>query len=54
MRPVNFDGQQQEVRIKVDVNEDDKSYTVHADIPGEKKKISMSPLRAAKLPSARK
>jgi len=26
-----------EVSIKVDVKEDDKSYTVHADIPGAKK-----------------
>jgi HSP20 family protein len=37
MRPINFDGQQQEIQIKVDVNEDDKAYTVHADIPGVKK-----------------
>jgi HSP20 family protein len=36
MRPVRFEGQQ-EVQIKVDVNEDDKAYTVHAEIPGVKK-----------------
>jgi len=36
MRPVRFDGQQ-EIQIKVDVSEDDKGYTVHADIPGAKK-----------------
>lgn len=36
MRPVRFDGQQ-EVQIKVDVSEDEKAYTVHAEIPGVKK-----------------
>ena len=36
MRPVRFDGQQ-EIQIKIDVSEDDKVYTVHADIPGAKK-----------------
>ena len=36
MRPVRFDGQQ-EVQIKLDVSEDDKNYTVHAEIPGVKK-----------------
>jgi HSP20 family protein len=36
MRPVRFDGQQ-EIQIKIDVSEDDKAYTVHADIPGVKK-----------------
>lgn len=36
MRPVRFDGQH-EVQIKVDVSEDDKAYTVHAEIPGVKK-----------------
>lgn len=35
-RPVRFEGQQ-EVQIKVDVSEDDKAYTVHAEIPGVKK-----------------
>ncbi|MEO8343573.1 MAG: Hsp20/alpha crystallin family protein [Gallionella sp.] len=37
MRPIGFDGQQQDIQIKVDVNEDDKAYIVHADIPGVKK-----------------
>jgi HSP20 family protein len=36
MRPVRFEGQQ-EVQMKVDVSEDDKAYTVHAEIPGVKK-----------------
>ena len=36
MRPVRFEGQQ-EAQIKVDVSEDEKSYTVHAEIPGMKK-----------------
>lgn len=35
-RPVRLEGQP-EVQIKMDVKEDDKSYTVHADIPGVKK-----------------
>ncbi|MBI1887484.1 MAG: Hsp20/alpha crystallin family protein [Nitrosomonadales bacterium] len=36
MRPVRLEGQQ-EVQIKMDVSEDDKAYTVHAEIPGVKK-----------------
>lgn len=36
MRPVRFEGQP-DVQIKMDVSEDDKSYTVHAEIPGVKK-----------------
>lgn len=36
-RPVRFEGQPQQMQIKVDVKENDKSYTVHADIPGVKK-----------------
>lgn len=36
MRPVRYDGQQ-EIHIKLDVSEDDKAYTVHAEIPGVKK-----------------
>ena len=36
MRPVRFEGQQ-EVQIKIDVSEDDKAYTVRAEIPGVKK-----------------
>ena len=37
MRPVHFDGQQQAVQMKIDVSEDEKAYTVHAEIPGVKK-----------------
>jgi len=36
MRPVRFEGQQ-EIQIKLDVSEDDKAYSVHAEIPGVKK-----------------
>jgi len=36
MRPVLFEGQPQ-MQIKMDIKEDDKAYTVHADIPGVKK-----------------
>lgn len=36
VRPVLFEGQPQ-MEIKLDLKEDDKSYTVHADIPGVKK-----------------
>ncbi len=36
MRPVRLEGQQ-EVQIKIDVSEDEKAYTVHAEIPGVKK-----------------
>lgn len=36
-RPVRFEGQMQPMQIKMDVKENDKSYTVHADIPGVKK-----------------
>lgn len=36
MRPVSLEGQT-EVQIKMDVKEDDKNYTVSADIPGVKK-----------------
>jgi HSP20 family protein len=35
-RPVRAEGQPQ-MQIKVDVKEDDRSYTVHAEIPGVKK-----------------
>jgi HSP20 family protein len=35
MRPV-FEGHPQ-MQIKIDVKEDDKAYTIHADIPGVKK-----------------
>lgn len=36
MRPVRFEGQP-DVQVKMDVSEDDKGYTVHAEIPGVKK-----------------
>lgn len=36
MRPVRFE-EQPEVQIKMDVSEDEKAYTVHAEIPGVKK-----------------
>lgn len=36
VRPVRYEGQP-EMQIKMDVKEDDKSYTVHAEIPGVKK-----------------
>jgi HSP20 family protein len=36
MQPVRFEGQP-EVQIRMDVSEDDKSYKVHAEIPGVKK-----------------
>lgn len=35
-RPVRLEGQPQ-MQIKIDVKEDDKGYTVYADIPGVKK-----------------
>jgi HSP20 family protein len=36
MRPVRMD-EGKELQIKLDVKEDDKAYTVHAEIPGVKK-----------------
>jgi HSP20 family protein len=36
-RPVRFEGQPQQMQIKMDVKEDDKAYTIHAEIPGVKK-----------------
>lgn len=36
MRPVRMEGTP-DVQIKLDVKEDDKAYTVHAEIPGVKK-----------------
>ncbi len=36
MRPVRVEGQP-DVQIRMDVSEDDKAYTVHAEIPGVKK-----------------
>lgn len=37
VRPFSMDMEKQAPQIKVDVKEDDKAYTVHADIPGVKK-----------------
>lgn len=44
LRPMRFEAPgEQAMRIKMDVKEDDKSYTVHAEIPGVKKEdISIS------------
>lgn len=44
LRPMRLEaGPEQPVRIKMDVREDDKAYTVHAEIPGVKKEdISVS------------
>ena len=36
MRPVTFEGPQVN-QLKIDVSEDEKAYTVHAEIPGVKK-----------------
>lgn len=36
MKPVRMEGAP-EIQIKLDVKEDDKNYTVHAEIPGVKK-----------------
>jgi HSP20 family protein len=36
-RPVRTDTADAAVQIKIDVKEDDKAYTVHAEIPGVKK-----------------
>ncbi len=37
VRPVRYMGDAPEMQIKMDVKEDDKAYTVHADIPGVNK-----------------
>ena len=38
LRPMRLEtGPEQPVRIKMDVKEDEKAYTVHAEIPGVKK-----------------
>ena len=36
-RPVRTDTADATVQIKIDVKEDDKAYTIHAEIPGVKK-----------------
>ena len=33
-RPMRFEGQPQQMQIKMDVKENDTAYTVHAEIPG--------------------
>jgi len=37
VRPVHYANTEAPVQIKMDVKEDDKAYTVHAEIPGVKK-----------------
>ncbi|MFA5081977.1 MAG: Hsp20/alpha crystallin family protein [Hydrogenophilaceae bacterium] len=37
VRPVRYSGGEPAVEIKMDVKENDKSYTVHAEMPGVKK-----------------
>jgi HSP20 family protein len=37
VRPMRFTGLETEPRIKLDVKEDDKAYTIHAEMPGVKK-----------------
>ncbi len=37
LRPVNPDTREAAAKFRVDINEDDKAYTVHADLPGVKK-----------------
>lgn len=37
VRPVRYPGGETPVQIKMDVKEDDKAYTVHAEMPGVKK-----------------
>lgn len=37
VRPVRYPAETEPVRIRVEVKEDDKAYTVHAEMPGVKK-----------------
>lgn len=37
VKPVALPASAEELKLKVDVREDDKAYTVHAEIPGVKK-----------------
>ncbi|MEW6690142.1 MAG: Hsp20/alpha crystallin family protein [Pseudomonadota bacterium] len=37
LKPIAVPGVPEELRIKLDVKEDDKAYTIHAEIPGVKK-----------------
>jgi HSP20 family protein len=36
-RPMRFEGMSQQMQIKVDLKENEKDYTVHAEIPGVQK-----------------
>ena len=36
-QPIRFEGRSQPLSIRMDVTEDDKSYIVHAEIPGVNK-----------------
>ena len=37
LRPASLDARETAVKFRVDISEDDKAYTVHADLPGVKK-----------------
>jgi HSP20 family protein len=37
VRPVRYEGSEAPVQIKMDVKEDERAYTVHAEMPGVKK-----------------
>jgi HSP20 family protein len=37
LRPIRWEGEEQPLQIKVDVEEDDKAYKIKAEIPGVKK-----------------
>ena len=37
LRPMRYEQAQEPVRLRIDVKEDDKSYTVNAELPGVKK-----------------
>ena len=37
LRPIRWEGEEQPLQIKIDVEEDDKSYKVKAELPGLKK-----------------
>ena len=37
MRPMRWEGEEQPLQIKVDVEEDDKTYKIKAEVPGVKK-----------------
>ena len=37
LRPMRYEQTQEPARLRIDVKEDDKSYTVNAELPGVKK-----------------